>query len=258
MLETVLTIPFWFELAATITGAISGSMAASRARYDLFGTIVIATIMGLFGGVVRDVLLQNYGIYAFQKPELIIACVATAIIVFYFGRLTTYFDPAIDIIDSLSVGLWAVISAGKALSAGLTIVPAVILGTVTAVGGGITRDIIMNKPVSAFQPGSPYGSAALIGSLVFSLMKSYHILDGYSAALCVVLVIAIRFSSVAFGWRTKPSRDLTVPVADAMAKPVRALQHKRRSSNMATNEKDRIKRTFSQKTYNKKKSRKKL
>lgn len=70
MLETVLTIPFWVELAATVAGAIAGSMSASRAQYDLFGTMVIATIMGLFGGVMRDILLQNYGIYAFKTPRL--------------------------------------------------------------------------------------------------------------------------------------------------------------------------------------------
>lgn len=233
MLEVVLTIPFWFELAATITGAISGSMSASRARMDLFGTVVIATILGLFGGVMRDVLLQDYGIYAFQKPELIVSCAITALVVFYFGQLITFLDKVIDIIDGISVGLWAVVSVGKALSAGLSIVPAVIMGTITAVGGGIIRDIIMNKPVSAFQPGSPYGSAAMIGSIAFALMKTYHIFDGFSAILCVIIIVAIRFSAVAFGWRTKPSRDLSEPMADAILKPVRALKVKRKDGGQA-------------------------
>jgi uncharacterized membrane protein YeiH len=261
MLEVVLTIPFWFELAATITGAISGSMSASRAQYDIFGTMVMATIMGLFGGVMRDMMLQDYGIYAFQKPELIIACVVTAFIVFYFGRLVTYLDPVIDIIDSLSVGLWVVISAGKALSAGLTIVPAVILGTITAVGGGITRDVIMNRPVSAFKPGSLYGSAALIGALVFSLMKSYHILDGWSPILCVLLVVIIRFASMIFGWRTKPAHDLSAPVTDAVITPLRKLVKKDEPPSevgaVAHRDKTlRAKRKAAERTFNKKRYRK--
>ena len=227
--DVVLTIPFWFELTATITGALSGSMSASRAQFDFFGTMVIATIMGLFGGVMRDIMLQNYGIYAFQKPELIVACVITAFIVFYFGRLVVYLDRVIDIIDGLSVGLWVIISAGKALSAGLGVVPAIILGTITAVGGGITRDVIMNRPVTAFQPGSLYGSAALIGALVYSLMKTNNVLNDWAAIIGIALVMAIRFSSVAFGWRTKPSRDLTVPMADAMAKPVRSIKYVRKA-----------------------------
>ena len=73
MLETVLAVPFWLELAAALTGGLSGAMSAVRARYDIFGTVCIACTCGLLGGVIRDVLLQNYGIYAFQKPTLILA-----------------------------------------------------------------------------------------------------------------------------------------------------------------------------------------
>ncbi len=229
MLEVVLPIPFWFEMVATISGAITGAMAACRARYDIFGTIIIATILGLFGGVIRDVMLQSYGIYAFQHPEFIVACVITGLVVFYFGTLVTYLNRFIDILDALVVGMWAILGAGKALSAGLSFVPAVILGVVTAIGGGITRDVLMNRPVKAFQPSELYGSAALLGTIVYCLMRTYHVLDDYSAFMCAALIVVIVLSSMAFGWRTKPSHDFTSTVTDAVAKPVRALRdHPRR------------------------------
>ena len=79
-------------------------------------------------------------------------------------------DDEMCIRDSLSVALWAVISVGKGLSAGLDVVPSIILGTVTAVGGGILRDVFMNREPEAFQAGAMYGSAALIGSTVYALM----------------------------------------------------------------------------------------
>lgn len=223
MLEMVLPIPFWFEMAATLSGAITGAMAASRAQYDIFGTIVIATILGLFGGVIRDVLLQNYGIYAFQHPEFIVACVVTGCVVFYFGTLVTYLNRVIDVVDALTVGMWAILGAGKALSAGLTLVPATILGLLTAIGGGITRDVIMNRQVRAFQPGELYGTAALIGTVIYCLMRNFNFLDDYSAIICSAIIVAIVVLSTIFGWRTKPSHDLTGTVADAVAKPVRAL-----------------------------------
>lgn len=241
MLEVVLTIPFWFEMLATITGAISGSMSASRAQYDIFGTMVIAIIMGLFGGILRDILLQDYGIYAFQKPELIIACVITAFIVFYFGRLTTYLNPVIDIVDGLSVGMWAIISAGKGLSAGLGIVPAVVLGTVVSIGGGVMRDIMMNKQISAFRPGSLYGTAALLGTVVFAIMKSFHILDDWSAIICLLLIMGIRFGSMAFGWHTTPAHDLTQTVTDVVAQPVRTIRYMRRTPENLADEAQRRK-----------------
>ena len=102
MLETALAIPYWLELAATIAGAVFGALSAVRARYDIFGVCCIAIVVGLAGGIMRDVLLQDYGIYAFQKPNLIIACVITGVAVFYFGKLITYFDPFVDFLDNLS------------------------------------------------------------------------------------------------------------------------------------------------------------
>ena len=208
MLDVALTIPFWLELAAALTGGLSGAMSAVRARYDIFGVACIAIITGLAGGIMRDILLQNYGIYAFQKPTLIIACAIAGVVVFYFGKLATYLDPIVDLLDNLSVALWAVISVSKSLSAGLDIIPSIILGTITAVGGGILRDICMNREPEAFQAGALYGSAALVGCIVYALMSQNHILDNYAALSCVVLVLGLRYASLFFGWRTKPVRSV--------------------------------------------------
>ncbi|MBQ9068633.1 MAG: TRIC cation channel family protein [Eggerthellaceae bacterium] len=226
MLESVLDIPYWFELLATVTASIGGAMVATRARYDIFGVIVITIITGLFGAIFRDVLLQDYGIYAFQQPSLIVACVITALVVFYFGQLVTYITRVVDVIDSLSLGMWGVITVGKALSAGLSIVPAVMLAAIASVGGGIVRDALMGRPINAFQPGSLYGTAAVIGSTVFALMKTYAILPQYAPFICLALVAAIRMSSLFFGINTKPSHDLSMPLLDAMSKPVEHLKHR--------------------------------
>ena len=221
MLEVALAIPYWLELAATIAGAIFGALSAVRAKYDIFGVCCIAIVVGLAGGITRDILLQDYGIYAFQKPNLILACIVAGIVAFYFGKLMTYFDPFMDFLDNLSVALWAIIGTGKALSAGLDLVPAVILGTITANGGGIVRDICMNREPEAFQAGTVYVSAALIGALAFAVMKQNHLLDQYAAITCVALVMGIRYASLAFGWRTRPARDYSDVVTQAVAQPVK-------------------------------------
>ncbi len=218
MLEVALTIPYWLELAATISGAIFGAMSAVRARYDIFGVCCIAIVVGLAGGILRDVLLQDYGIYAFQKPNLIIACIVAGVVVFYFGKLITYFDPAVDFLDNVSVALWAVIGTGKAVSAGLDLVPAVILGTMTANGGGIVRDICMNREPEAFQAGTLYVSAALLGCVAYAVLRQNHIIDTYAGIVCVLLVLAVRYAAIVFGWRTRPARDYS----DVVVKPVRA------------------------------------
>lgn len=222
-MESVLVIPFWLELAATLTGGISGAMSAVKARYDVFGVACIAIFTGLAGGILRDVLLQNQGIYAFQRPTLIVACAAAGVVVFYFGKLATYLDPIVDLFDNLSVALWAAISVGKALNAGLSVVPAALLGTVTAVGGGIVRDVCMNREPETFQAGTLYGSAALFGSLAYGLMAQHHVLDAYAPWVCVALVLALRYASLLLGWRTKPPRDYTDVVVRAVTRPVRSV-----------------------------------
>lgn len=223
MLEVVLPIPFWLELAAALTGGLSGAMSAVRARYDMFGVVCIALTAGLAGGVMRDLLLQNYGIYAFQKPELLLACAAAGVVVFFFGKLATYLDPVVDLLDNLSVGLWAVLSVGKGLSAGLGIVPSVVIGTVAAVGGGILRDVFMNREPEAFQAGALYGSAALMGSIVYALMKQNHILEQWAAFACVGLVLILRYASLSLGWRTKPPHDYSDMVAHTVTRPVKSV-----------------------------------
>ena len=223
MLDVAIPIPFWLELAAALTGGISGAMSAVRARYDIFGVVCIALTAGLAGGIMRDLLLQNYGIYAFQNPWLLVACAGAGVIVFFFGKLATYLDPIVHLLDNLSVALWAIISVGKALSASLDIVPAIILGTVTAVGGGILRDVFMNREPEAFQAGTLYGSASLVGSAIYALMRQNHILEQYAALGCVVVVLGLRYGSLLFGWNTKPPRDYTDVVAQAVARPVRSV-----------------------------------
>lgn len=154
-LETAFDLPFWFEFAATVTGGLSGGMSAVRARYDIFGTVAIACITGMGGGIIRDILLQNYGLYAFQSPWFLLSCALAGVAVFYFGKLATYLDPIVDLLDNISVALWAIIGASKSLSAGLTVIPSVVLGTITSIGGGISRRRA-HEPAARRLPNRPH------------------------------------------------------------------------------------------------------
>ena len=206
-METVLAIPFWLELMATVTGAISGSIHAVKHNYDFFGVVCLACITGLSGGIVRDVLLQNYGIYAFQHWELIAACMIAAVPVFFFARLLGKLDLPMDIVDTISIALYAVIGAGKGFSAGYGLLPAAILGTITAVGGGCARDLILLRPPRIFISGTLYASATFLGALLYLLLHRVDILSGYAAIIGVLSIIIMRFISVFFKIETRPARD---------------------------------------------------
>ncbi len=207
MLETALPIPFWIELVATITGAVSGSLHAVKHNYDFFGVVCLACITGLSGGIIRDVLLQNYGIYAFQHWELIVACMAAAVPVFFFARLLDKLDLPMDIIDTVSIALYAIIGAGKGFFAGYSVLPAAILGTITAVGGGCARDLILLRPPRIFISGTLYASATFLGALLYLSLHHFEALVDYAAAIGVVSILIMRFISVFFKIETRPARD---------------------------------------------------
>lgn len=229
VLETAFTLPFWFEFAATVTGGLSGGMSAVRARYDIFGTVAIACITGMGGGIIRDVLLQGYGtfgLYAFQSPWFLLSCAVAGVMVFYFGKLATYLDPIVDLLDNISVALWAIIGASKSLSAGLTVIPSVVLGTITAIGGGISRDVLMNRAPVAFQTGPIYGSAALIGCAIYCPLKSAGILPDTAGILCAGIILGLRYLSLIMGWRTKPPRDYSDKVVQSVVRPARFIARK--------------------------------
>lgn len=228
-LDTAFSLPFWFEFAATITGGLSGGMSAVRARYDIFGTVAIACITGMGGGIIRDVLLQGYGqygLYAFQSPWFLLSCAIAGMVVFYFGKLATYLDPIVDLLDNISVALWAIIGASKSLSAGLGVIPSVVLGTITAVGGGISRDVLMNRAPVAFQTGPIYGSAALVGCIIYCPLKANGILPDTAGMICAGIILGLRYLSLIMGWRTKPPRDYSDTVVKSVARPARFIARK--------------------------------
>lgn len=207
MLESVLAVPFWWEMVATITGAISGSLHAVKHDYDMFGVMCLACVTGLAGGITRDVLLQSYGIYAFENWELIVGCIIAALPVFYFGRLIEHFDLQMDIVDMFSVAMFAIIGAGKGWLAGHAVLPCAILGTISAVGGGCIRDLLLIREPKIFQSGTLYASATFIGALVFLVMRRFDLLYGFAPYIGVFVVIALRFVSVFFNIETHPARD---------------------------------------------------
>ena len=75
-----------FEIAATFVGAVSGALVAVRRRFDIVGVMTLALVAGLGGGIIRDVLLQRYGIAAFQHDYLLLTAVIAALIGFFFAE----------------------------------------------------------------------------------------------------------------------------------------------------------------------------
>ncbi|WP_066043579.1 trimeric intracellular cation channel family protein [Herbiconiux solani] len=203
--------PFWIDLAATALGSVQGAMFAAQfkdKRLDLLGVGVIGVVAGFGGGVIRDLLLNQVPI-ALETNWFIPIAIVAALLGMLLERLFTRLNVVITILDALSLGLFAAIGTSKALSVGLPVVPAIFVGLVAAVGGGMLRDILLGMPIGVMHVGSLYAVAAGAGSTVLVVMVALGGDVTIAGIGCVIVTTAIRLLAVRYGWSLPEQRTIS-------------------------------------------------
>jgi uncharacterized membrane protein YeiH len=220
---STVTIPAYLEVSAAFAGALAGALVGVERKFDAVGVTTLAIVAGLGGGIIRDVLLQKHGIYALENPRVLIATLAAALMAFFFFTAATRIRPVLFLIDSLSLGLFCVIGSDKALLAGLTIIPAILLGTITSVGGGVLRDLLTDDVPQVLRPGGLYAVASVTGATAYVLMVSWlDIVKPFAMVVVVVVVLGLRLLSERLGWSSPVPVDLTGHVVAAPRETYRA------------------------------------
>lgn len=208
MLIGQFTLPLAFDLAATFFFAVTGALTAMRKSYDLVGVFFLALVTGLGGGLLRD------GVFLQQVPAVLaspyLATVAVAMILgLVFGDTLNRLSLAFLLVDALGLGLYTVVGAQKALNAGLDWVPALLIGVINAIGGGLLRDLVTREDPLVFRPGEFYAAAALAGGVVFVVLALPLGIAAQPAALASIgVTVLVRLASVHFGWRTPVAKPL--------------------------------------------------
>lgn len=205
----VVAVPLPMELAAVFAGAVIGGLAAVDHDLDILGLATMAVTVGLGGGMIRDVLLSQ-PLAAFANTSFLVTALVAAALVFAFTGIVGRLKPMLFAIDALSLGLFAIVGADKALRAGLPLLPAIMCGTVTAVGGGMLKDIFLGDVPKLFKPGTLYGLAAVASATLFTLLVEYaHITKGWAGLVAVVLAVAVRGLAVWLKWETRPAAEFS-------------------------------------------------
>ena len=178
------------DLAGVAANAILGGVIARRQRFDVVGLVGLAVISGLGGGIVRDVLLQRGPPVALTDLAYLLVALAGATVIFVTKPSGKLWDRGFQLVDAAALGCWAVAGAQKTLDAGLGALPAVLLGIITAVGGGAIRDVVLRRSPKVFRPGPLEAASAAFGSVV--LVAAHHL--GY-ATVGIVLGIVVTTGS---------------------------------------------------------------
>lgn len=157
---TVLDALRWVDLAGVLGNAILGGVVARAARLDPVGFVVLAIISGFGGGVIRDTLLQAGPPVALTDTAYIVAALIGAMIAFTVPVEGRIWNRVWPYIDAVALGCWAGAGALKTLETGLDWIPAILLGTVTAVGGGMVREIVLRQVPSVLGNSPLYATCA--------------------------------------------------------------------------------------------------
>ncbi len=162
------------DLSGTFAFAVSGAVAAKQKGLDVFGILVVAFTVACGGGIIRDVCIGAIPPAGLSDWRYLLVSVFAAIIAMGLDRLMTLLNRPVILFDALGLSLFAVSGAGKALSFGHNSEVAVLLGMITAVGGGVIRDIFLNRIPVIFEQ-EIYASAALAGALVVVAGNYYRL-----------------------------------------------------------------------------------
>jgi uncharacterized membrane protein YeiH len=152
------------DLVGTFVFGLSGALAGIRARLDAFGVIVMAVVVGLAGGVIRDVLIGRPPA-TFRDPAFLAVLGIAGLVALVSFPWLERMQRLIEVLDAAGLGLFCVVGADTAVAHHLGFADCVILGAVTGIGGGILRDVLVRE-VPAILRGGFYAIPALCGALV--------------------------------------------------------------------------------------------
>ncbi|WP_291053837.1 trimeric intracellular cation channel family protein [Herbiconiux sp.] len=189
------------DLVATLLFAFEGARLAAEAGLDVFGVLVVGCVSSLVGGILRDLLLGDTPPFAFRSPSrILVALLGSVAAIALVATQATAPDDLFAVLDALGLALFAITGAEKALDHNANGWVVVILGTLTAVGGGITRDLLLGH-VPTVLTSSVYASAAAAASLVVYVAARLRLPPWVCMTLGFATCAALRILAIVFDWQ---------------------------------------------------------
>ncbi|MFH9070193.1 trimeric intracellular cation channel family protein [Streptomyces alboflavus] len=187
------------DLAGVFAAALQGGAIARTERLDLFGFVAVGVVSGLGGGLIRDTLLQHGTPVALTDVFYLPTALAGAFIAFLIHISQEAWDRLFTALDAAVIGFWAVAGAQKTLAAGLGWLPALLLGTITAVGGGALRDMMLRRVPAVLGGNALYASVAVVAAAI-TVVCSYAEQPTLGIVLGVTVALVLRLTAYKRGW----------------------------------------------------------
>jgi uncharacterized membrane protein YeiH len=187
------------DLFGTVAFAITGAFKAIEKKLDIVGILVLATITGVAGGTIRDIVLGRVP-NSIVDPNYVIVTIASGLVIFFlYSRLKKHWNLFLKF-DAIGLGVFTIIGATFAYTIfGLNFLAILLAGILTATGGGILRDIFVNQVPIVFIKEF-YLSASFIGIVVFSIILYFTNELAYATITGIVLTSLLRLTAMKYNW----------------------------------------------------------
>ena len=192
-----------FEVIGTLAFALSGLIEAARKKLDLVGMAMVSGLAAFGGGTLRDILLDRRPFFWVETEIwvwiLILICIGA--LLFMRSRHLEPTERAMQWPDAIGLGAFTAGGTQLALNAGVPAVISVIMGVLTAIFGGVLRDIVVNEIPKAFSDHIPYAVIAFTGGWVVVGLNLLNVDAFVAVAIGAIFTIVLRVLALLFGWR---------------------------------------------------------
>jgi len=187
------------DILGTVAFAISGSLAAINKRLDFFGVLIIALATAIGGGTLRDLLIGNTPVTWLTHVQTFYIILGSAFVAMVFRKKLRIFSTSLFLFDTIGLGIFTLVGIEKGLSVDLDPVICILLGTITACFGGVTRDILCNEIPVIFRK-EIYATACIVGGIMFFILKYFSINSDFIYIATVATIILMRILAVKYKW----------------------------------------------------------
>ncbi len=192
-----MSLIYSLDIIGTFAFAVSGALIASKKKFDLFGVLIIAFITAVGGGMIRDVLINYHPINWIGDLNYIWTILIAVIFTFLFKSKIAPLSKTLFLFDTIGIAVFTMLGTEKGLNFGLHPFVAVVMGVVSAVMGGVLRDVLTQQVPLIFKK-EIYALACFIGAFVFLLLNNLKLSINLQYLITVITVVTIRLVAVKY------------------------------------------------------------
>jgi uncharacterized membrane protein YeiH len=195
------------DLVGIYVFALSGSLVALRRDMDIVGVLALGVVTGFGGGVIRDVLIDDLPPQVVRGNGYLLVPVLAGVTALVAPGVLHRLRQPVLVLDALGLGLFAAVGATRASTAGLGIVPTVLVGTVAAVGGGLIRDLLADEVPQVLTSGSQlYAIPAALGALIVAIGPHLEVRPATVQPSAAAVTVVLRLLAMRNGWHAPVPR----------------------------------------------------